>query len=724
MLALGQNAVPGLAPPGTPRPAAPASHTHGEYRDFALSHQGEAARGKALFADLQKIACTKCHTVDGTGSHAGPDLFAIGDKFPREELIHSVLEPSSTIAVGYGSTRITTKADDDFQGIVKQVTGDWIEMMVADGKPVRIATKDIAAQRTSDVSLMPEGLEAGLTLQEFDDLVAYLQSLRQPMGALGATPGAPEIIAPAARPATFRPFFGDTVRFSRPLWFGQLPGSSNMFVVLEHGGKSWLIERRADEVDRQSSLVDLSKVVRVGGATGLLGLAFHPRFRENRKYYLKYQIDEAGRISTLVVERQFNADFTGDSGLPARPILKIASSTQDHNGGCLEFGPDGYLYLGMGDTGPQGDPQGHGQDLSLLLGKILRLDVDHADNGLPYGIPSDNPFRGQPGVRPEIWACGLREPWRFTFDPATGDLWVGDVGQDHFEEVAIVRSGENHGWNVFEGFANFSDRYRRTNATYTPPVFSYSHRHGVCVTGGYVYRGRRAPALHGWYLCGDFETRRLWALTQQNRQLGTVVEIGRAPSRFAAFGQDRDGELYLVGYDSGVVYHLDLDSVDPTPLDTRVLAETSEKVPVPWRYTFQAPAAGWFQPDFNASTWGLAPGGFGTAGTPGATVRTEWRTVDIWVRREFSLPTNAAPALPQNLALRLHHDEDAEVYLNGVEAARVPGWTSGYIDVPLASDAAHALRPGRNVLAIHCHQVSGGQYLDAGLVEYVPAKPK
>jgi hypothetical protein len=430
-------------------------------------------------------------------------------------------------------------------------------------------------------------------------------------------------------------------------------------------------------------------------------------------------VAEGGQIFTLLVERRFSADFNSDSGEAPRQLLRIPCATQDHTGGALEFGPDGFLYLGMGDTGPQRDPQGHGQDLTLLLGKILRIDVDRAENGRPYAIPPDNPFHSRDGARPEIWAYGFREPWRFSFDALTQDLWVGDVGQDRIEEVGIVRAGENHGWNVFEGFELFSDRYRREGERYVAPVFSYPHRLGVSITGGFVYRGQRAPAMRGWYICADFESRRVWALTQTNRVLDKIVELGRAPDRAVSFAQRRDGELYLVGHDSGLIYRLGLEAVDPTPLETRVLAATSEAGPVLWRVSLEAPTDAWFRADFDASSWTHAPGGFGTRGTPGAVVRTEWRTGEIWLRREFTLPPGPVSQRPRALALRLHHDEDVEIFLNGVEVARLPRWTTGYIDVPLTAESARALTPGRNVLAIHCRQTGGGQYIDAGLVEYV-----
>lgn len=225
--------------------------------------------------------------------------------------------------------------------------------------------------------------------------------------------------------------------------------------------------------------------------------------------------------------------FDDDAGRPSRTILQMACSTGDHCGGGIEFGPDGMLYVGMGDTGPQGDAQGHGQDLSLLLGKMLRIDVDKESDGQPYDIPADNPFVGKPNVRPEIWAYGFREPWPFSFDPVTGDLWVGDVGQDLYEEVSIVRPGENHGWNACEGFEPYSSRYRREGVTYTPPVFAYARRYGNSITGGYVYRGDKNSAFYGTYVCADYTSRRVWGLTQKDRTLSGIRQIVLAPDRLS-----------------------------------------------------------------------------------------------------------------------------------------------------------------------------------------------
>jgi putative heme-binding domain-containing protein len=685
--------------------------------EYALRQQGDPSRGRQVFADETKAACLRCHTTDGQGVKAGPDLSAIADKFPRRELVRSILEPAATIAVGYGTTIVTTRDGEEVSGVIKQATASWIELVGGDGKPVRIAISDIKEQRTSDTSLMPEGFETTIKPQELVDLIAYLETLHQPIDSQTRIQGMPESIPQAVREVALQPVFDPHVSLKNPVWFGAVPGCANRFVVLEHGGKSWLIERTR-EGDQPKVLVDLTGQVRVGGATGFLGIAFHPKFAQNRKYYLKYQVLRDGQILTHLVERQFTADFKGDAGVAPRLLLEIGSVTQDHHGGTIEFGPDGFLYLGMGDSGPQRDPQGHGQDLNVFWSKILRLDVDRTESGRGYGIPRDNPFVGRANVRPEIWAYGFREPWRFSFDPVTGDLWVGDVGQDRVEEISIVRAGENHGWNVFEGHPPFSDQYRRAGEQYVAPVFSYWHRVGVSVTGGFVYRGKRAPLMQGRYLCGDFESRRIWALTQTNRLLASIIEIGRAPTRLVSFGQDHDGELYVVGYDNGVIYGMDLAAVDPTPRESLVIAATSEQSPVLWRYSLQSPTNGWFQPEFDDSAWQLSAGGFGTQGTPGAIVRTEWRTRDIWLRRVFTLANGGAKARHHSLALRLHHDEDVEIFLNGKEVAREPRWTTGYVELPLSAEAASALRPGRNVLAIHCRQNGGGQYVDAGLIEY------
>ncbi len=549
------------------------------YEDAAMRRDGSVSRGRDIFGDEQKTACVKCHSVDGSSKLPGPDLFAIGDKFPRRELIHSILEPSAAIAVGYATTTIETESGEQHDGVVKQVTASWVELMAADGRRQRVATADIASQRTSAISLMPEGLHAGLSVEEFSDLIEYLTSLRQPENALTSNRGMPAVIPELAKPLVLRPFFGEELRFphafvhkpgdvrSGLVWFGQIPGLSNNFLAVHQTGKVWLLDKNTEQ---KSLFGDFAtELFNERGPNGLLGLAFHPKFRENHRYYVKHQVMEEGKITTVLVEKVAASDHRHDSGEPSRRLLKIVSVTQDHSGGCIEFGPDGYLYLAMGDTGPQQDPNGHGQDMQLFLAKILRIDVDRRDDGLPYAIPPDNPFAGRADARPEIWALGFREPWRFTFDALTGDLWVGDVGQDRVEEVAIVRRGENHGWNVYEGFEPFSNHYRKEEADYVAPIFAYRRKYGNSVTGGYVYRGDKNSSFYGVYICGDYTSKKIWGLTQENRRLKSVWEIGTSPQFIASFGTDEQGNIYVVGYE-GMVYKIDFEAgIFPSPTSTR-----------------------------------------------------------------------------------------------------------------------------------------------------------
>lgn len=506
--------------------------------------------------------------MDGRGSKAGPDLSAVGDQFARRDLINAVLMPSATIAVGYSTTLVETKSGEDCQGVLKQVTDAAIELMGADGKRVRIATGDIKERRGSTLSLMPEGLQAGLTQQEFTDVIEYLVTLKQPVNALTSHHGMPDMIPSLAQPVALRPFLADALRVTPApntaggnaqlglVWFGQVPGAARHFLAAHQTGIIWLVEKSTDG-ELTTVFADFTpEIFSARGPNGLLGLAFHPKFRENRKYYLKHQVFEEGKIATVLVERQFAADFKTDSGQPARRLLKIEAVAEHHNGGCIEFGPDGFLYLGMGDSAPNFDPQGYAQDLRLLFGKMLRIDVDRHDAGLNYGIPTGNPFHGRPDARPEIWAYGLREPWRFSFDRVTGDLWVADLGQERGDEIDLVRRGDNYGWNAYEGFELFSKAHRQEGATYAPPVFASRRKHGSALMGGQVYRGDKSSSFYGVYVFGDHQSKRIWGLTQDHGSLQTIRHLATAPQAITAFATDEQGGLYVVGY-QGMIYQLD-----------------------------------------------------------------------------------------------------------------------------------------------------------------------
>ena len=288
---------------------------------------------------------------------------------------------------------------------------------------------------------------------------------------------------------------------------------------------------------------------------GLLGLAFHPRYAENGQFFV-YYTDLNG--DTAVARYQVGDDPDQADPDSAVIILQVVQPFPNHNGGHLAFGPDGHLYVGLGDGGSGGDPQGNGQNLGTLLGSILRLDVGD-DQATSYTIPADNPFAGRSDVRQEIWVYGLRNPWRYSFDRATGDLYIGDVGQGGFEEVSFQPGdspgGENYGWNYMEGFEPYQGQ-PPAGLELTPPIAAYPLARPQCaVTGGYVYRGPSLPALNGVYVYGDYCSGHLWYLLRENGewQNELFMETGRGIS---SFGEDLAGELYVVDHGGGAVYRL------------------------------------------------------------------------------------------------------------------------------------------------------------------------
>ncbi|QDU92451.1 PQQ-dependent sugar dehydrogenase [Lignipirellula cremea] len=526
-----------------------------KYRAAALE-AGDATRGKMVF-ESQQAACKKCHSIGGKERLAGPDLAVIGDKYARDQLIQAVLEPSVHIHPDYASRVVITNNGKTFVGVLQRRTESELQLLDAEGKRLRIPLAEIAEQQASKQSLMPTELYKAVKVDAFADLIAYLSILKQQEG--DAHPGMPSEIAELANPIRLEPLHSEPMRFDHPVCIIAKPGARNQFLVVEQQTrKIWLLEK-SPQGDRKELFADLSSESISGEFEGVMCLAFHPNFLENRKYYLNYHVREEGVFSPVIVERRATKDLARDAVGASRRLLRIRQPTDLHWGGMLAFGPDGYLYIGAGDGGPQEDPDGNGQNLNSFLGKILRIDVNHRSEGKPYAIPDSNPFKnGASNVLPEIWAYGLRMPWRFSWDSATGDLWVGNIGQELFEEVLIARSGENHGWNVYEGFMPFSEQYRRNSEKYVPPVLSYRRKYGVSVTGGYVYRGRRSPSYVGCYIFSDFESKRIWALTQKDGKLVKIRQIGVCPEKPASFGVDSEGELLIVGY-QGTIYRLVLD---------------------------------------------------------------------------------------------------------------------------------------------------------------------
>ena len=531
----------------------------GEFLKVAMTG-GSVEGGKLIFTD-QRTACSQCHSVDGTASGIGPDLYAAGDKFARADLAQSILDPSSSIMTGYATTILENRKGERFQGILRSRTDEVLVLGQVGGVDLRIARSEVVKEETGVVSLMPPGLHSQLSPAEFRDLVAYLESLRQPETKVVQEAGTPLEIPVLSHQVAFEPVFGMKEKFHKPVWFGGHPTVQGGYLIAEKSKGTISLLERVDGEEVISPFVNILDEIYVANDEGLLGVALHPGFAENGRYFMMHETMTGQQRGMAVVERVASADRRTDSGNPTRSILRWNIDTLFHHGGGLEFGPDGFLYIGMGDGGPQEDPEGKAQDLSRFEGSLLRIDVDREEDGRAYGIPGDNPFvtGNSKERRPEIFAYGLRQPWRFSFDPANGDLWVGDVGQNRFEEVCIVRSGENHGWNIQEGFSLFSTQYRTETAKYIPPVVAFLRKHGVSVTGGYVMRTDPQSSFNGVYICADYQSKKVWGITQANRKLKVIRQIGTAPDRIVSFGRDPAGELYAVGYTKGVVYRVDLD---------------------------------------------------------------------------------------------------------------------------------------------------------------------
>jgi glucose/arabinose dehydrogenase len=331
-------------------------------------------------------------------------------------------------------------------------------------------------------------------------------------------------------------------------------GTHRLFVV-EQGGRIRII--------RVSTLLatpflDIHTRVSCCGERGLLGLAFHPSYKSNGKFYVDYT-DVNG--NTVVAEYQRSSTSADRASTSERILLRVAQPYANHNGGQLAFGPDGYLYIALGDGGSAGDPGNRAQSLNTLLGKILRIDVNHRTGSLQYAIPSSNPFVGRTGLD-QIWSYGLRNPWRFSFDRKTGDLWIGDVGQDSWEEIdrapksAGAGRGRNYGWRVMEGRACYNPPSGCNTSGKMLPMATYSHSLGCSVTGGYVYRGTGYPMLAGGYFFGDYCSGRIWALVAGGPNTQSPVQMLDTSYSISTFGEGETGELYFADLAGGAIYRI------------------------------------------------------------------------------------------------------------------------------------------------------------------------
>jgi len=330
-------------------------------------------------------------------------------------------------------------------------------------------------------------------------------------------------------------------------------GTGRLFVV-EQGGTIRVVQNGAV---LPQPFIDLTSLVTHGGSEeGLLGLAFDPHYAQSGQFYVDYtDVNGNSHVARYHVSA---ADPNVADPASGQDLLQVQQPPYpNHKGGNIVFGPDGYLYVSLGDGGSEGDPNLTGQNQGLLLGKLLRIDV--SGGGAKYRVPPTNPFVGQSGVKPEIWAYGLRNPWRVTFDRATGDLWIGDVGQDTYEEIdyqpAGDKGGENYGWSFMEGLHPYKGQ-PPAGVTLVPPIAEYTHQEGGCaVTGGYVYRGPSLPELNGVYIFGDFCSGLTWTLAGAGGQWQRTLFLNTG-FQISSFGADEAGELYVCHYGAGAIYKL------------------------------------------------------------------------------------------------------------------------------------------------------------------------
>jgi quinoprotein glucose dehydrogenase len=340
------------------------------------------------------------------------------------------------------------------------------------------------------------------------------------------------------------------LRIERPVVITHPGDGTDRIVIGSQYGQIYCVPNTNTPVEPHL-VVDLSDRVQYDdqqNEEGMLGIAFHPQVKQNRQVFVYYTTRAAEHTSIISRFTIRSLDPLEIDPSSEQEIMRIPQPFWNHNGGTIVFGGDGFLYVGLGDGGAARDPFGNGQNLATLLGSILRIDVDRHDQGKNYAIPSDNPFIGKPDARPEIWAYGLRNVWRIAFDPANGDLWAADVGQDLWEEVNLIRAGQNYGWNQREAAHPFLEGASSTTPL-VDPLIEYPHKEGwgVSVTGGAVYRSPREPKLNGYYLYGDYVSGRLWALKldPQSQQVVENRSITWEQLPVFTFGQLADGEVVM-----------------------------------------------------------------------------------------------------------------------------------------------------------------------------------
>ncbi len=361
------------------------------------------------------------------------------------------------------------------------------------------------------------------------------------------------------------------LRFDRPVSMADpADGSNLLFIVEQHTATIWSFPNERSTSVKQLFL-KLPDPINRGNEEGLLGMAFHPKYKENKFFFVYYSANDQNKRHSVVSRFKASSDNprSADPASEQRIWVSKEDPFENHNGGTIAFGPDGYLYITLGDSGAADDPLTSGQNPSDWWASILRIDVDHPADGKPYGIPADNPAkRARKFARwaPEVYCIGLRNVWKFSFDRQTGDLWAGDVGQNLWEMVHRIENGGNYGWSIREGFHAFQPQRRQradSASKIAPPIVEYPHAptrdrpdSGLSITGGYVYRGKKVPSLAGVYVYGDFDSGRIWGLRYENGKLlasGELIDMRKTQKlNIASFGEDSQGELYILAFDGRI----------------------------------------------------------------------------------------------------------------------------------------------------------------------------
>lgn len=463
--------------------------------------------------------------------------------------------------------------------------------------------------------------------------------------------GTPEPPAPYSVRRVF-----PNLKFTNPVEIAFAPGSDRLYLA-ELGGKIYSFPNNQN--GREPDLF-LDAARDINGCQQVFGLEFHPKFAVNHFVYVCYVL-RSGLPNGSVVSR-FTVTQTDPPRVePESEVQLITWVSGGHNGGSLKFGPDGCLYISTGDAASPNppDPLKTGQDNSDLLSSILRIDVDHADAGASYRVPSDNPFVGLEGTRPEIWAFGFRNPWRMSFDRQSGDLWAGDVGWELWELVFRVEKGGNYGWSIVEGPQSINPNLKTGPTPILPPVKAHPHSEAASVTGGFVYRGTRLKELAGAYVYGDWVTGKIWALRNDGNRLVSLVELADTPLQIICFGEDHSGELFVADYGGGL-YQLEKNAASPSHMsfprrlsETGLFANVKENRPAPGVIPFFV----------NAGMWSDHARAERFAGLPGRS-RIQTGSKDVWLyqsKNEWRYPTNAVLAKTLSLEMESGNSESARM---------------------------------------------------------------